>query len=75
MRRSQSCAKPSITVYRPAWTLASRMTLISNRFTATRASMLLLPTPESVPQQPLRSSNRDLVLPGGWQKVLLLRKS
>jgi hypothetical protein len=31
MRRSHSCAKPSITVYRPAWTLASRTTLISNR--------------------------------------------
>src|SRR5438128_11187626 len=52
MRRSHSCAKPSITVYRPAWTLASRVTLISNHFTATHASTPSSPTPKSVPQQP-----------------------
>src|SRR5437870_10710259 len=59
MRRSHSCAKPSITVYRPAWTLASRVTLISNRFTATHASTPSSPTPKSVPQQPPSSSKRE----------------
>ena len=59
MRRSHSCAKSSITVYCPAWALASRMTLISNRFTAIRASMPSSPTPKSVPQQPPSSSKRE----------------
>src|SRR5207247_8183496 len=59
MRRSHSCAKPSITVYRPAWALASRVTLISNRFTATLASTPSSPTPKSMPQQPPSSSKRE----------------
>jgi len=59
MRRSHSCAKSSITVYRPAWALASRMTLISNRFTATRASTPSSPTLKSVPPQLKRSSKRQ----------------
>ena len=66
-RRSHSCAKPSITVYRPAWTLASRMTLISNRFTATHASTPSSPTPKSVPQQPPSSSNRERKRRQPWQ--------
>src|SRR5439155_471823 len=59
MGLSHSSAKPSITVYRPAWALASRVTLISNRFTATLASTPSSPTPKSMPQQPPSSSKRE----------------
>ncbi len=51
----------------PAWTLASRVTLISNRFTATHASTPSSPTPKSVPQQPPSSSNRERKRRQPWQ--------
>src|SRR5947207_2467859 len=68
MRRSHSCAKPSITVYRPAWALASRVTLISNRFTATLASTPSSPTPKSMPQQPPSSSKRERERDGNFDR-------